>query len=421
MAALEFIYFSPMREEIESGAVRWEPDKLSRPIRGLSQIYWANGDGWMEANHWALERATSTAGGKIKTVTSLMKHLSAYADWLESESLDWRHFPDRMADRALVRYRKALIDQRDQGRIRPSTATERMRALIQFYRHAYAHGFVSRHSPMWRDEMAVIRYFDSVGFERTLMRLKSELAIPNRARPGLVLEDGLTPLRSEHVQALLNLTAAEKLDKLHLILSIGFFTGARIGTITTIQVRSVEDAMPDPSMPALYRIPVGPGTGVSTKFDVSGDLLVPGFLINALRRHAYSMDRLRRQALASVENRSFLFLTSRGNPYKEQSFNRLMTDLRRRAMRQRLHFMREFKFHQTRCTYGTWLMELALRVANEAAAVAFVRDAMLHKDEATTLRYVRFIQQAPVKAAISNEFTAVFSGIRNREWNDFPA
>jgi hypothetical protein len=66
-------------------------------------------------------------------------------------------------------------------------------------------------------------------------------------------------------------------------------------------------------------------------------------------------------------------------------------------------------------------MELALRVAGEAAAIAFVRDAMLHKDEAVTLRYVRFLQQAPVKAAISNEFTAAFSGIVNRNWNKFDA
>lgn len=421
MSNLEYIQFKPMREIVEAGVVRWETDKLARPIHDLPQIFWANGEGWAEANHWALEKVSRAAGGHIKTVTSLMKHLSAYADWLEVEGLDWRHFPERLAERAIVRYRNELIEQRKRGSIKPSTATARMRALIQFYRHANAYGFVSRQSPMWRDEMVVLRYFDSVGFERTLMRLKSELSIPNRARPGLTLEDGLTPLRGEHVHALLEFTTSQHLVELHLMLSIAFFTGARIGTITTLRIKNIEDAMPDHSMPAFYRIPIGPGTGVSTKFDVSGDLLVPIFLIDALRSYAYSMARLSRQALASSENRALLFLTSRGNPYQEQSFNRLMTDLRRRAVGARLQFMQSFKFHQTRCTYGTWLMELALRVTSEAGAVAFVRDAMLHKHESTTLHYVRFIQQSPVKAAVSNEFTAVFSGVNNRNWNDFRA
>ncbi|KVH42593.1 hypothetical protein WJ39_29700 [Burkholderia diffusa] len=236
-----------------------------------------------------------------------------------------------------------------------------------------------------------------------------------------MLEDGLNPLRIEHVRELMQFTAAAHLDEIHLMLLLGFFTGARIGTITTLRVANVEEAMPDPAMADFYRIPVGPGTRVSTKFGVVGDLLVPCFLIAALRQYAYSMGRLTRQAKARSDSRDLLFLTSRGNPYRMETFNRIMTDLRRRAVQHGLRFMSIFKFHQTRCTYGTWLMELALRVAGEAAAIAFVRDALFHKSEAVTLRYVKFIQQAEVKAAISNEFTAVFSGIKNRDWNQFDA
>jgi hypothetical protein len=41
-----------------------------------------------------------------------------------------------------------------------------------------------------------------------------------------------------------------------------------------------------------------------------------------------------------------------------------------------MRFMGNFKFHQTRATFGTWMMEVALRVASTKAAVAFVKDAM---------------------------------------------
>ncbi|WP_439892843.1 tyrosine-type recombinase/integrase (plasmid) [Ralstonia sp. 25C] len=421
MSNLEYIEFHLAREVVEAGTARWELDALARSISRLPQIFWSTGEGWAEANDWAIERARGIHGAHIKTVTALMKHLYAYSCWLEEEGCDWRHFPANRSGSVLARYRKDLIDLRDSGHLKPSTTSARMGAVIQFYRYAQIRGFVSHESPMWVDRMAAIRYFDSMGFERTLKRLVSDLSIPNRARPGLVLEDGLTPLRGEHMKELLQFTASERLEEMHLMLSMGFFTGARIGTITTLNVRNIEGAMPDLTMPNFYRIAVGPGTGVSTKFNVTGDLLVPHFLIKTLRGYAYSMERLGRQAKASTEFCDVLFLTSRGNPYRERSFNRLMTEIRRRAVRCGHHFMRNFKFHQTRSTYGTWLMELALRVANEAAAIAFVRDAMLHKKEATTLRYVRFIRETRVKAAVSNEFSEVFSGIKDRDWRRFRA
>ncbi|VBT21833.1 integrase family protein [Burkholderia pseudomallei] len=422
MASLESIHFTPMREVVESGVVRWELDKLASPIAALPQVFWEDGEPWSEVNHWALTKAKSIVGGDIGTVTSLMKHLTAYASWLESKGMDWRHFPMRMTDRAIVQFRGELIRQRDElGVLAPSTATARMAAVIQFYRHAHIYGFVERSSPMWRDKLVHIRLFDNVGFERTMLRISSELAIPNRARPGERLEDGLTPLRPEHARQLLKFTEEQGLLELHYMLSLGVLSGARIETISTLGVRQIEDAIPDPSMPGFCRVAVGPGTGVETKFDVSGDLLIPDFLIDALKGYAYSMRRLRRQALASEAQRGLLFLTVRGSPYGLQTFTRLMTDLRRRTVAAGMRFMGRFRFHQTRATYGTIVMELALKVTNAKNAMAFLRDAMLHKDEAVTLRYVRFVQKAPVKALIGKEFASVFSGVVNRDWNQFHA
>jgi integrase len=421
VANLEFIKYTPFREVIEDCNVRWVHDRLARPIDKLPQIFWDSGEPWHEASHWALIKATNLTGGDIKTVTSLMKHLAAYASWLESRTLDWRHFPTRKQDRAIVLYRGELIAQRDRGSLAPSTARSRMAAVIQFYRHAQVHAFVHTKSPMWKDRQVVVRYYDTIGFERTLMRTSSELAISNRSRPGLRLEDGLTPLRTDDAVRLLKFVKEQRLHELHLILAFGVLTGARIETITTLRVKDIENARPDAETPDTYRLPVGPGTGVNTKFDVSGELMVPKFLIKDLREYAYSMRRLRRQGRASESNRGFLFLTIRGNQYQSGSFNRLMTDLRRRSLVAGMRFMGSFKFHQTRATFGTWLMEVALRVAETKAAVAFVKDAMLHKNEKTTFLYVRFHEQAPVKAAVANEFSAVFTGVVARDWSQYCA
>lgn len=410
-----------MREVIEENNVRWIPDRLAPHIDNLPQIFWSSGESWHEANHWALTKATSTRGADIETVTSLMKHLADYASWLEFKKLDWRHFPMRRQDRAPVLYRGDVIKQRDRGSLAPSTAHSRMAAVIQFYRHAHLHGFVQRHSPLWQDRQVVITYFDSVGFERTAMRLSSELAIPNRPRPGLRLEDGLTPLRTEDATKLLDFTKDQGLQEINLMLSLGVLTGARIETITTLGVNNIEDAYPDVDTPETYRLKVGPGTGVNTKFDVTGELLVPKFLLDELKAYCYSPRRLRRQSIASESNRGGLFLTKEGNPYRAGSFNRLMTDLRRRALGVGLRFMAKFKFHQTRATFGTWLMDVALRVTDTKTAVAFVRDAMLHKDDKTTFLYVKFNEQAPLKAEVANAYSTIFSGVVNRDWNQYHA
>lgn len=421
MAKFEVVNYTPMREVIEDGTVRCIPDILSSKIEKLPQIFWQGGVPWSEANHWALTKARTRRHRHIKTITSLMKHVAAYASWLELTKLDWRHFPTRKQDRVLLLYRGELIRQRDSGSLAASTVRARMAAVIQFYRHAQIHGFVDRDSPLWIDRPVVIRYFDPVGFSRTISRISAELSIPNRSRHGFRLEDRLTPLRTADASKLLDFTKEQGLREINLMLSLGILTGARIETITSLGVANVENAYPDIQSPSTYRLRVGPGTNVKTKLDVSGELLIPQFLICELKAYAYTLHRLRRQAVASEENRGLLFLTARGNPYAAGTFNRLMTDLRRRAVTAGMRFMESFKFHQTRSTFGTWLMGVALGVTNSKAAVAFVRDAMLHKDEKTTFLYVRFIEQEPLKAKISNEFSSAFAGVFERNWDHYDA
>ena len=64
-------------------------------------------------------------------------------------------------------------------------------------------------------------------------------------------------------------------------------------------------------------------------------------------------------------------------------------------------------------------MGLALKVAGVKAAVAFVRDAMHHRDERTTLGYVRFLEEVAIKEELSKEFSIAFSGVLSRDWNSF--
>lgn len=420
MASLEFINFEPWREAVEGGGGSWERDKLARSFDLLPQIFWESGEGWAEANHWALEKI-SNQSVVPETIKALMKHLHAYASFLEEHELDWRHFPIRVADRAIVQFRGELMGQLARGSLASSTARARMSAVVQFYRHASFHDFINPKSLMWQEKSVVIAFYDAVGFKRSMARVTTDLTIPNRTRPDTALEEGLFPLSETHMIELLKFMAENSTQELQLMLTIGFFTGARLGTITTLHIEDLDQARPDPSMKGFYLVRIGPGTEVETKLSVAGYLLVPDFLLDSLKRYAFSTERLKREMRAKPKDRSIIFLTKRGNRYGSNSISRLMTDLRRNAVRSDMKFMMRFKFHQTRATYGTWLMKLVLGVTTVSTAIEFVKNAMLHKHESTTFRYVKFLEMSKGKQEAAEAFNKAFTGLKMRNWDQFDA
>lgn len=193
---------------------------------------------------------------------------------------------------------------------------------------------------------------------------------------------------------------------------LGFFTGARSETIRTLRTNDLMTAYDDPMKPGIKCINVGPGTTVKTKYSVSGHIMVPTPLFDALKAYAVSVRRLRREAHASKADKTILFLTNQGaSAYSETSFTKVWSDLREKMVKTGLTQFKYFKFHQTRATYGTQLMTMAMKVlGSNIDAIVFVRDAMLHKHESTTWRYIKFIEQSAAKERFSEEFTAMFFG-----------
>lgn len=418
MATLESIVYTPHRAMIEGQKVRWEPIGTGNVIRALPQIHWGDGKPWREANLWALENATSREVD-IKTVQANMTSVHAYAKWLELTNTDWWSFPQRKADRCLVRYRGALIEARDAGEIAPSTASQRMRVVIRFYRWLRANGLFSPEWPMWQERIVGMHLTDPVGFDRTFMVTTTDLSIRNRPARGERLEDGLLPIAAKHRDELLGFARTHASEELFLILTLGFFTGMRLQTLTALTIQSIQRAIPDPSAPELYRIAVGPGASppVATKFGITGDIWITKAHLEALSEYCFSTRRLTRQALAPPEHRNLIFLTRFGNPYaqrgsdKSVAVNTELHSLRKAALLEGMTFMRGFRFHQSRCTFATELARLLISVGAGANAIAIVKDALLHKDEATSLKYIRFVEKSPLKEEAANAFTRAFLGI----------
>ncbi|WP_186426556.1 hypothetical protein [Cupriavidus metallidurans] len=228
----------------ECGRLVWTKSPDKKPVERLPQIFWADHSPWDEANAWSTERTASSAVD-AETVRREMKHLYRYANWLESKGLDWRHFPVRQAEQVLRIFRKHLVDERKAGRLRGSTVSNCMNAVIRFYRFANLHNLVGNTVPMWHDRHIAIPIADSCGFRRAVLRMSSDLSIPYRRVVGDQLEDGLLPLLSEDMNRLLRYTAEHETEELHLMLCHGFFTGARVGTNVTLTVTGLEIARED--------------------------------------------------------------------------------------------------------------------------------------------------------------------------------
>lgn len=411
MATLERINYQPM---VRSETGKWTPSPYQSEIQNLPLIFWQSNQPWKAANKFAYHKISSPTGSNIKTIDSLMKHLVAYANWLEEHRIDWRHFPVTRKDRCLFRFRGYLIEQREQGVITPSTASARMSAVLQFYRFAQAHNIIERY--LWADKLTNVQFYNAHGFSRTMSVTQSELSIPNRIRNGLKLEGGLDPVSRDARNQLFRFLQLNNMTELHLMHLIGFTTGARSETIRTLKVSSLEYTLPDPREPRIHKLPVGPGTTIKTKYDVTGNLLITEDLIALLQSYSCSVERIIRQAKAKEEHKSYLFLTRTGRPYSESTFTKLMSELRKKLRSSGIKQLDDFKFHQSRATFGTMLMKIALETrGSNANAVAFVRDAMLHKYESTTWRYVKFIEETPLMERYAEEFFSLFTGVNNEK------
>lgn len=394
-------------------------------IESMPQLFWSNGMPWREANLWAIERVTS-GNVLLKTVASNMNGLLNYAKFLEFNDIKWFEFPIRKADRCLVRYRGTLIKLRDNGEIAPATASEYMRTCVMFYRWASNKGFLSDVGTLWNDKLYTIKYFDKVGFERAISGVTADISIPNRKRIGEVLEGGLLPVSAQDRDLILDFTKNSCSIELYLILSLGFFTGMRLGSICDLKIQNLEHAVPDPHAIGLLRLAIGPGASppVHTKFNITGHVWIPRSLRDYLLEYVKSLRRATREYRASPENKNLVFLTRFGNPYgrrgsdQSSAINVEMSELRKKGIKSNIQILKEFHFHQSRCTFGTELARLALSTCKDAnLVIAIVGNALLHgpNSEAITFRYIKFIQTFPIKEALSNRFFSEFSGVALHE------
>ncbi|WLH29934.1 site-specific integrase [Pseudomonas canadensis] len=417
MARLRYIQLTQHRSAVVGGKVEWRPliNHIGQPR--VPVLVWENGEPWREANLWAMHRVMEREV-HADTVRANMNSLLMYARWLEETGTSWWEFPAKKADRCLVQFRGFVIKMRDADTIAPSTASQRMRDVINFYRWLQASSFLKSSWPLWQERTINIRFVSNVGFERTMSVKTTDLHIPNRSSVGEKLESGLLPVSAADRDQIIRFVHGNGSWELYLLLTLGFYTGMRIGTLCDLKIDTIRNATPEPLTPNMYRIAVGPGAQpkVKTKFGVTGNPWITREHRDLLLRYIVSPRRETRVKKATADSKDLVFLTKNGNPYvsgcseRSSAINVEIFSMRRKAATQGLKIFQGFYFHRSRATFATQLTSILLPIAGVAPTLGVVMEAMLHKDEMTTLKYIKFVQRSPMKEAMANEFTKAFMG-----------
>jgi integrase len=384
-------------------------------------IFWSDGSLWSESALWARHKSNKSP----KTVVRAMDHLASYARWLETEGISWLHFPEVIGRKSscLDMFRGALVKARNLGELAPSTASQRMAAVIRFYRWVQAARIFVAGRPLWTKRTVLLRTTTSLGLQRTLEIRSTDLALPNRKVQGAIYpEDGLLPVTAEQQREIIELADRAASQELALMLRLGFGTGMRLGSICGLRVETLMHAQPCPMLGSagFYRLSIGPGARppVPTKYGVSGTVLIHEALLSRLREYAAGTRRVfKRQALAAPEHRSLVFLNRFGESYssdRSRAVNVEMSRLRVAAAKSgREMLMQDFRFHRSRATFISNLMRGCLMAKLLVAdAVTFVKEAALHRDERTTFKYVKFVETSRKMADYANEFTSLFLNLK---------
>lgn len=410
-------YFVRSVQEVEEGledSARWRKYNYNL----LPVVVDQHGVPWDAATVYILSRLGDQVTPNMSTFDGVAEDLSAFLEFLQEEEIDYTIFPQNKLHRPTYIFHGYLKSQVFDGRLGASTAKRRMGAVISFYRWLENEKAFSPAFPMWVDRDHYLTFKNAHGFE-TGKKIKStdvSIAIPKQYDPfdGAIDDGGkLRPLPPEEQRWVFEALAHLGNTEMTLIHSFMLATGARIQTAGTLRVRHVRLELSEGEQE--FRFPVGPGTGVDTKYDKLMILFIPRWLYERLRIYS-SSDRAgerRARAVGGDSEDQYLFLTQQGSPYYRSKKETLAFDPNNKVRHQkrgqtvrmfvghhvipyirRKHDKRfHYQVHDLRASFGMNLTDQQLALVERkqitlAQARDFVRIRMGHESSATTDIYL---------------------------------
>jgi integrase len=402
---------------------------------------------WAEANVYLLSRLEDAVMPAMSTYSSIAEDLAAYRRFLDETRLDWLHFPSQKLSRPTYRYNGHLKSLLSAGEIATATAKRRMGTVIGFYNWLKRENVLMPEHPPWKEADRYIDIKDRYGFKHLKKVVTTDVSIriakQDDPYDGTINDDGkLRPLSQDEQAWLIDALVSLGNTEMTLIHLMGLLTGARIQTILTLRVRHVQQEVGDDQKERTLRLPVGPGTGIDTKWDKQMVLHIPIWFYRMLRTYAHS-DRARKrreQAAGGDSQNQYLFLSVRSNPlYRSKEASRAFdaTNALRHAkvgqgVRQFITdyvipYVRQqygvknfrYRFHDTRATFGMNLTDHQFDLVEQGkttlkAVREFVKTRMGHESSATTDLYLHYRQTQKLVRRVGEEYESHLQRLAER-------
>ncbi|WDH22461.1 site-specific integrase [Pseudomonas chlororaphis] len=442
-ANLDTSYFTrPCYDVAVNRRVDGKPVWMGTQFNLFPVVLDSNGVPWAEAVVYLLSRLENSIEPNMETYRCIADDLAAYLRFIEDSSIVWTEFPLSKLLRPTYRYRASLMLDIASGTLSSSTAKRRMGAVVGFYRWLISESVLKPECQPWTESDRFITFSDSRGLSVGKKVATTDLKIltPKSNDPyGEHIEDGgkLRPLELAEQEVVLQSLGEYGNTELTLIHLIALFTGARLQTVLTLKVMTVNEVML--SHDGLdVRIPVGLGTGVDTKKGKPHVLHMPKWLWERLVIYANSVRAIKRRERANGGDYrgQYLFLSVRGAPFYESRSEALIYDEEKNLrhtktgqavrqlisqyiiprIRKRLSGSFSYRFHDLRATYGMNLTdqqlvrvqrgEISLHEARE-----FVKTRMGHESSQTTDLYLNYRGRIKFHRAVNDAYGEHLRGL----------
>lgn len=355
---------------------------------------------------------------KAKDLNPCSRALLKYYQFLESEQLEWNHFPAIKRLKPTYLFRSHLLKLVKCGELAHSTANTYMNQVKNFYLWTIH----ERYLRIKREQEAPFKMeFIQIRNQGMLAHLRPTFTVETSDLRIKVPKDSnsqnirpLSPLSQESLDLLIAFLpkTSEEL-RLQILLSID--TGMRIEEISSFTLDALSTASPVAESQHRFELTLCPqSTGVQTKFDKSRRIEISIDLLEALREYQISERRLSRvnklytkvshplllkqstiEALERCERHEPLFISQQGNPMTRETIESRWIELRGEIQKVDTSF--KHRFHDLRAAYGTYrLSDLLDANLGTIESLELLMGWMGHNNESTTWKYLRFLKRKEV-------------------------
>lgn len=385
--------------------------KTGEVIPNFPVLVKKNGVLWVEGCAYLATLGQDVLIGKLslKTVKSYAWQLLSYLNYCETNSLEPMAFGPQRLSKPSYLFRGHLVKQRDgteSKKLRSTTVSSRMNAVARFFDWAITHGWLEESAAPFRIKSSLSSQIDRIGFSRKITIQSTDLAIRKSRHDRNTLEGGLQPVSMEVRDKILTYANKFSSSEFALMLEIGFLTGLRIQSICALHIDAILNATPGESG-SMYYFNIGPKFGIATKFGVNYSPQIPDDLLEKIKSYIYSRRRQARVDKADERDKNLVFLNRWGNRYNEDGSDQSSVGQDLHRLRKRVGpelDLTSFYFHCTRATFGTSIVIAGLNAGIPVNIIlGRLKELLGHKDIATALKYVSFVEAIKANEKIDEE------------------